>query len=47
MAILFVSGLFQATRYEQHGEINTYVDGGVLCNYPINCYDGTFKFKVK
>lgn len=35
-----IPGLFQASRYELHGEENTYVDGGVLCNYPINCYDG-------
>ena len=35
-----VLGLFQATQYETHGQENTYVDGGVLCNYPIHCYDG-------
>ncbi|XP_052248897.1 uncharacterized protein LOC127856622 isoform X3 [Dreissena polymorpha] len=35
-----IPGLFQASRYEIQGEQNTYVDGGVLCNYPINCYDG-------
>ncbi|XP_053373751.1 uncharacterized protein LOC123532094 isoform X2 [Mercenaria mercenaria] len=35
-----IPGLFQASRYDLHGEENTYVDGGVLCNYPINCYDG-------
>ncbi|WAQ94496.1 463L-like protein [Mya arenaria] len=29
-----------ATEYRMHGEDNTYVDGGLLCNYPINCYDG-------
>lgn len=35
-----IPGLFQASKYDLHGEENTYVDGGVLCNYPINCYDG-------
>lgn len=35
-----IPGLFQASAYEQHGQLNTYVDGGVLCNYPISCYDG-------
>ncbi|XP_052797030.1 uncharacterized protein LOC128229234 isoform X2 [Mya arenaria] len=35
-----IPGLFQATEYRMHGEDNTYVDGGLLCNYPINCYDG-------
>lgn len=35
-----IPGLFQATQYETYGQENTYVDGGVLCNYPIHCYDG-------
>lgn len=35
-----IPGLFQASRCETHGQENTYVDGGVLCNYPIHCYDG-------
>ncbi|KAL4222119.1 hypothetical protein ACF0H5_018159 [Mactra antiquata] len=35
-----IPGLFQAHKFEQHGQENMYVDGGVLCNYPINCYDG-------
>lgn len=40
-----IPGLFQATQYANHrqentGHRNTYVDGGVLCNYPIHCYDG-------
>ena len=34
------SGMFQATKYTTNGETNTYVDGGVLCNYPIHSYDG-------
>ncbi|XP_052682469.1 uncharacterized protein LOC128163052 [Crassostrea angulata] len=35
-----IPGLFQATHYTYNGETNTYVDGGVLCNYPIHCFDG-------
>ncbi|KAL3832268.1 hypothetical protein ACJMK2_023928 [Sinanodonta woodiana] len=35
-----IPGLFQATNQEEYGQQNYYVDGGVLCNYPINCYDG-------
>lgn len=35
-----IPGMFQATKYTDKGETNTYVDGGVLCNYPIHCYDG-------
>ncbi|XP_034310167.2 uncharacterized protein [Magallana gigas] len=33
-------GLFQAPNYKSYGETNLYVDGGVLCNYPIHCFDG-------
>ncbi|XP_052682470.1 uncharacterized protein LOC128163053 [Crassostrea angulata] len=35
-----IPGLFQATHYTYNGETNTYVDGGVICNYPIHCFDG-------
>ncbi|KAK3109157.1 hypothetical protein FSP39_024196 [Pinctada imbricata] len=35
-----IPGMFQATNYTVNGETNTYVDGGVICNYPIHCYDG-------
>ncbi|XP_062596014.1 uncharacterized protein LOC134257419 isoform X2 [Saccostrea cucullata] len=35
-----IPGMFQATNYTYNGETNTYVDGGVICNYPIHCYDG-------
>uniref|UniRef100_A0A8W8MC69 PNPLA domain-containing protein n=1 Tax=Magallana gigas TaxID=29159 RepID=A0A8W8MC69_MAGGI len=33
-------GLVQPTHYTCNGETNTYVDGGLICNYPIHCYDG-------
>nr|XP_034310168.1 uncharacterized protein LOC105319593 [Crassostrea gigas] len=33
-------GLFQPTHYTYNGETNAYVDGGLICNYPIHCYDG-------
>ncbi|CAC5387800.1 unnamed protein product [Mytilus coruscus] len=32
--------MFKATKYTINGETNTYVDGGLLCNYPIHCFDG-------
>lgn len=35
-----VKGLFQPTHYTYNGETNAYVDGGLICNYPIHCYDG-------
>ncbi|XP_059164777.1 uncharacterized protein LOC131947543 [Physella acuta] len=33
-------GLFTARFYDNHGRMDTYVDGGLLCNYPIHCFDG-------
>ncbi|CAG2238060.1 unnamed protein product [Mytilus edulis] len=33
-------GVFKATKYTINKETNTYVDGGLLCNYPIHCFDG-------
>ncbi|XP_067650146.1 uncharacterized protein [Haliotis asinina] len=35
-----IPGMFRAPRYKLHGVEDTFVDGGVLCNYPIHCYDG-------
>ncbi|XP_069111424.1 uncharacterized protein [Argopecten irradians] len=35
-----IPGMFQATPYTVNGETNLYVDGGVLCNYPVHCFDG-------
>lgn len=35
-----IPGLFRATTYTNHGQTDVYVDGGVLCNYPIHCFDG-------
>ncbi|KAK7108929.1 uncharacterized protein [Littorina saxatilis] len=35
-----IPGLFRATRYTNHGQTDIFVDGGVLCNYPIHCFDG-------
>lgn len=29
-----------ARKYDNNGQKDTYVDGGVLCNYPIQCFDG-------
>ncbi|XP_065929686.1 uncharacterized protein [Magallana gigas] len=35
-----IPGLFQPTHYTCNGETNAYVDGGLICNYPIHCFDG-------
>lgn len=37
-----IPGLFTAHRYERFGNQDVFVDGGVLCNYPIHCFDGWF-----
>ncbi|XP_063964623.1 uncharacterized protein LOC129275250 isoform X1 [Lytechinus pictus] len=37
---LAIPGLFGAVRCEKQGSHDYYVDGGVLCNYPLHCYDG-------
>ncbi|XP_059158901.1 uncharacterized protein LOC131942947, partial [Physella acuta] len=37
-----IPGVFSPRRYDNHGELDTYVDGGVLCNYPIHCFDGWY-----
>ncbi|KAH9524747.1 hypothetical protein Btru_027689 [Bulinus truncatus] len=36
---LGIPGLFGAVEYTQHGHTDLFVDGGVLCNYPIHCFD--------
>lgn len=35
-----IPGLFRAQWYTNHGQTDVFVDGGVLCNYPIHCFDG-------
>ncbi|XP_070184563.1 uncharacterized protein [Littorina saxatilis] len=37
-----IPGLFSAMKYKHHGTEDVYVDGGVLCNYPIHCFDGWY-----
>ena len=32
--------MFQPRVFDHHGPVDLYVDGGLLCNYPINCFDG-------
>ncbi|XP_059145233.1 uncharacterized protein LOC131932348 [Physella acuta] len=40
-------GLFTARFYDNHGRTDTYVDGGLLCNYPIHCFDGWYLSMAK
>ncbi|XP_060070451.1 uncharacterized protein LOC132550406 [Ylistrum balloti] len=37
-----IPGMFQVVKYNHcpHLRPNMYIDGGVLCNYPIHCFDG-------
>ncbi|CAG5135984.1 unnamed protein product, partial [Candidula unifasciata] len=37
-----IPGIFMARFYDNYGQRDTYVDGGVLCNYPIHCFDGWY-----
>lgn len=39
---VYPSGMFSALRYDHYGQKDVYVDGGVLCNYPIHCFDGEY-----
>ncbi|XP_071957052.1 uncharacterized protein [Antedon mediterranea] len=32
--------LLQAVKHQMHGEEDVFVDGGLLCNYPIHVFDG-------
>ena len=36
----FLSGVFQSVRYKVHETEDIFVDGGLLCNYPIHAFDG-------
>ncbi|XP_012941508.1 uncharacterized protein LOC106012608 [Aplysia californica] len=42
-----IPGVFSARRYDNHGQVDVYVDGGVLCNYPIHCFDGWYLSMAK
>ncbi|XP_055866055.1 uncharacterized protein LOC106061303 [Biomphalaria glabrata] len=37
---LSIPGLFRAVKHTLYGHTDIFVDGGVLCNYPIHCFDG-------
>ncbi|KAL8563991.1 hypothetical protein ACOMHN_025322 [Nucella lapillus] len=37
-----IPGLFSAMKYKRLGVEDVYVDGGVLCNYPVHCFDGWY-----
>ena len=45
--ICHLAGLFQAVKLENSGgEMDMYVDGGLLCNYPVHVYDGMKRVRV-
>ncbi|XP_060070442.1 uncharacterized protein LOC132550396 isoform X2 [Ylistrum balloti] len=37
-----IPGMFQVVKYSPYSHLppNMYIDGGILCNYPIHCFDG-------
>lgn len=37
-----IPGIFCAVQYRRFGTISHYVDGGMICNYPIHCFDGWY-----
>lgn len=39
-----ITGMFEAVPYQRETYTDYYVDGGVLCNYPIHCFDGEFHY---
>ncbi|GFR85461.1 hypothetical protein ElyMa_004174600 [Elysia marginata] len=42
-----IPGVFTAPTYDNHGQVDVFVDGGVLCNYPIHSFDGWFLSMAK
>lgn len=42
-SFLLLLGLFRAVPYLHDWDEDFYIDGGVLCNYPIHAYDGMLK----
>lgn len=38
--VLFILGVYQSVRYKTGDDNDLYVDGGLLCNYPIHAFDG-------
>lgn len=40
--IVLFSGVFQCVREMNNDYEDVYVDGGLLCNYPIHAFDGMY-----
>lgn len=37
-----IPGLFTPVRHTMFGKESLYIDGGLVCNYPIHCFDGWY-----
>nr|KAI8731717.1 CAunnamed protein product [Biomphalaria glabrata] len=37
-----IPGVFAAIFHQNNGERDIYVDGGVVCSYPLHCFDGWY-----
>ena len=43
---LSLPGVFQAVKIRnEQGQKDMYVDGGILCNYPVHVFDGKIQKK--
>ena len=42
--IISFLGVFQVVRDTFNGHEDVYIDGGLLCNYPIHVFDGKTKY---
>ena len=41
--MFIILGIFQAVQMRNNsGQTDIFVDGGVVCNYPIHAFDGMF-----
>lgn len=37
----YILGIFQAVKVKNdRGDTDVYIDGGLLCNYPVHAFDG-------
>ena len=45
---IYISGVFQSYHHvADDGTMDVYVDGGLLCNYPIHAFDGKWSITLE
>jgi predicted acylesterase/phospholipase RssA len=45
LLLFYLSGVFQCVRQINNDCEDVYVDGGLLCNYPIHAFDGKYSIQ--